>query len=517
MSRSLIKQFLKEDHAAIGPLYAIGISVIVVMTAIGFDYGRLMALDTELQNAADQAALAAATQLDGGDDAMTRARNAATNAFATAGSAFTNQARFANDGQGRPITSLTFEFFDDYANDTPGTLLTNDADGADAKVVQVTVNARRVFYALTPLVGAISSGDVIGKAMAGQQSATCNVAPMFFCVPQDGTGININEFPRPQDIGRQIRLHVRNSNAETVTPGNFGFLDQPFGEPNEKNRRLGLNTALAGCFEDSADETTTPGHRTPQGNALNSRLDLYASPIQPNSCDADGDFCPSQNTTKNWVARISRRGQNATAVCPATPPSNATWVNVASITDSITTVSNPGYPDDSAFTGILGNGNWSAANWIASNHPNRTIADVPDADGNGSISRYETYLWQLSDPSNLLQPKLVGRTAASGNGANRQFQIYCAYPQPVQAAGLPASDDQKDRRILTAAAVACTNGYPNGAKPIRALRWVDLFITKPMNTASETEFFTEVIGPATRADGGTGFQYFGRKKAVLIR
>lgn len=514
MSRSLISQFVTEDHAAIGPLYAIGISVLVVMSAIGFDYGRLMALDSELQNAADQAALAAATQLDGGDDAMTRARDSATNAFASAGSTFTNQTRFANDRLGRPITDLTFEFYADYLDDSPVTLLTNDADGADAKVVQVTVNARRVFYALTPLVGAISSGDVIGKAMAGQQSATCNVAPMFFCVPQDGTGANVLDFPRPEDVGRQIRLHVRNSNAETVTPGNFGFLDQPFGANNEKNRRLGLNTALAGCFEDSADETTDPGHRTPQGKALNSRLDLFESPIQPNNCDADGDFCPSENTTKNWVIRV-QRNRNASATCPATPPNNSTWINVSTITDAISPISNPGFPDDSAFTGILGNGNWTAANWISSRYSgSKTIADVPDVNGDGNISRYETYLWQLSDSTNLLQPKVVGQTSPDRNG---RFNVYCAYPKPVQAAGLPANDDQKDRRILTAAAVACTDGYPNGSKPIRALRWVDLFITKPMNTASDTEFYTEVIGPATRADGGTGFQYFGRKKAVLIR
>lgn len=510
MHRSIISRFISDDAAAIGSLYALAIPVLVVMGAIGFDYGRLMALDTELQNAADQAALAAATQLDGGDDAMIRARDAANNTLANSSSQFVNETRFANDGVGRPITSLGFEFFDGYANDTLGNPVTNDDDGADAQVVQVTVNARRVFYALTPLVGAFNSGDVIGRALAGQESATCNVAPMFFCVPQSG-GNNITDFPRAEDIGRQLRLHVRNSNAETITPGNFGFLDQPFGDANEKNRRLGLNTALAGCFDDSADETTDPGHRTPQGKALNSRMDLFDSPIQPNSCDADGDFCPSMNTTKNWVARLRPTGNGNT--CPATPPNNATWVDASTITDSVIPVTNPGYPDDSAFSGILGNGTWSSSTYFANNHPTDSVGDVPDVDGNGSISRYETYLWELSDPSALLRPRLVGRT--TGNGNNRF--LYCSYPQPVQAAGLPSSDEQKDRRVLTVAAVACTDGYPNGAKPVRPLRWVDLFITKPMATASDTEFYTEVIGPAKRADGGTGFQYFGRKKAVLIR
>ena len=74
MRRSFLNRFTTDQRGAIGPLYAVGILAFVAISAVGFDAGRLWALDTELQNAADQAALAAATQLDGGDDAITRAR-----------------------------------------------------------------------------------------------------------------------------------------------------------------------------------------------------------------------------------------------------------------------------------------------------------------------------------------------------------------------------------------------------------------------------------------------------------
>ncbi len=198
MRRSFLSRFVQDQSAAIAPLYAIGFTAFVSLSAIGFDYGRLMALDTELQNASDQAALAAATQLDGGDDAMTRARDAANSAFADATKATNNETRFANDGQGRPITGLTYRFFDGYEDDAMGNELTNDSEGADAAVVEVTVNARQVFYALTPLVGAINSGDVIGRALAGLQSATCNVPPMMFCIP---AGERRGE-PRLPDRGR---------------------------------------------------------------------------------------------------------------------------------------------------------------------------------------------------------------------------------------------------------------------------------------------------------------------------
>lgn len=520
MSRSLIKQFLKEDHAAIGPLYAIGISVIVVMTAIGFDYGRLMALDTELQNAADQAALAAATQLDGGDDAMTRARNAATNAFASAGSAFTNQARFANDGQGRPITSLTFEFFDDYANDTPGTLLTNDADGADAKVVQVTVNARRVFYALTPLVGALNSGNVIGKAMAGLQSATCNVPPMMFCVPNDASGSAITSFPTEADIGKGLRLHMNANQADPWAPGNFGFLNIDYDSQGNPNRRLGLNNSASGCINDVVESET--GVRDSESTALNTRFDIY-----PNggniTCDpSSGNFCPAENTRKSFTfTEVKAIRVRRTDPVPATPAcgtfdSRTGWdPNAAAI----------GMGEDNCFVSgtctVFGNAaasastpNWNASAYMAAHHGTTELATAAP---NGT--RYEVYQWELTDPANNLAARRLSSTSTfRDQGVNRTYTFtnVCEYGRPTVGTGIAASDTQKDRRILTVAAVDCTG--LNGRDEVKILRWVDLFLVKPANqTGSQKEFFTEIIGPARQPNGDSGFQYFGRKKAVLIR
>src|SRR5262245_10101024 len=83
---------------AIAPLYPIALPALIVTAGVGWDYSRLMAMDSELQNAADQAALAAATQLDGGDDAITRATAAAQDYLADADSDWVNETRMANDG-----------------------------------------------------------------------------------------------------------------------------------------------------------------------------------------------------------------------------------------------------------------------------------------------------------------------------------------------------------------------------------------------------------------------------------
>ena len=73
MPRRSVSEFWHDEGAAIAPLYAMALLGLITAAGVGMDYGRMMAMDSELQNAADQAALAAATQLDGGDDAMTRA------------------------------------------------------------------------------------------------------------------------------------------------------------------------------------------------------------------------------------------------------------------------------------------------------------------------------------------------------------------------------------------------------------------------------------------------------------
>ena len=72
------------------------------------------------------------------------------------------------------------------------------------------------------------------------------------------------------------------------------------------------------------------------------------------------------------------------------------------------------------------------------------------------------------------------------------------------------------RRVITVASVDCTG--QSGRFPITTIRWVDLFLLGPVTgSAGSGELRAEVVGPARRADGGTGFQNFGRNKPVLLR
>lgn len=547
MRRSLLNRFVSNENAAIGPLYALGISVFVVMSAVGFDYGRLMALDTELQNAADQAALAAATQLDGSASAMANARNAANSRFATAGSAYVNETRFANDkrytlaNDTRPIVSLSYRFYDAYNSNTdvPGNLLTNDTQSSGARVVEVTVNARRVFYAMTPLVGLVSSGDVIGKAMAGIQNATCNAPPMMFCLPKDSSNNVITSFPTAADIGRGMKLHFKTqgnangsgtntSDTDVWAPGNFGFLDIDYGiNGNDKVRTLGLNAGFLGCAGEVIK--SDPGYRDPQGDALNSRFDYYSGSVNSNACSSNsttGDFCPASSTRKDFTVTETKTIETRVSdPVPAAPQCGD--YDTRSAYEPNTAAKN--FKQDNCFSAstnactVIGDGVWDRTDYLSAHHPSATAADFGKSTMD-QVTRYDVYLWELADPANRLRPERIStdyRFEDSGGVGNPKrdhiFTNVCSYPTPIiKPPGLSPSATQKDRRLLTVAAVDCTG--LNGSAPVRILRWVDMFLVEPSNTSSnDKNFFVEIVGSAKQANGGTGFQFFGRQKAVLFR
>ena len=105
-------------------------------------------MDTELQNAADQSALAAATQLDGVTGAQARAISAAKNLI-------TNRSRMSIDTVN--TTAVTIQdanvvFYSVY-NDTTKTVAAGDAD---SNYVKLTVDSRTANYAFTPIVAAFA-------------------------------------------------------------------------------------------------------------------------------------------------------------------------------------------------------------------------------------------------------------------------------------------------------------------------------------------------------------------------
>ncbi len=507
MRKSLIERFLKDEGAAIAPMYAVALLGLIGIAGVGWDYGRLMAMDSELQNAADQAALAAATQLDGRDGAMVRARAAANDYLANANSQWVNETRMANDGDGRAISSLSFRFFESYdsATDTFGTEVTDDANAADANVVAVTVDGREAFYALTPLVGAISSGDIEASAVAGLQSAACNVPPLMFCAPQGN-----NNFPTAADIGIGLDLRERNNQTDFFAPGNFDLLQIDYDgvAPNEQNRTLGLNSDLLGCS--GAELVTRPGNRDTETEAFNTRFDLYQNPL---ACRSGGDFCPAEVTRSNLVRVVRINGNNPNATCQNT--SGGDMVPIEDL-DPALGIEEQGLPLDSCqLSGgcaSFGDGNWNVNAYMTNVHGGAALPSSADLNSDGSFSRYEVYQWERADPARRQVQELARVQTSQPN----RTTLYCSAPEPTIGAPVVPSSTQKDRRVLTVASVDCTN--VQGRVPISVIKFVDLFMLQPAaSNGSDTQIRAEIVGPAQLAGGGSGFQFFGRNKPVLLQ
>ena len=514
--RNLLADFLTERSGAVAPMYALALFGLITVAGVGWDYSRLMTMDSELQNAADQAALAAATQLDGLDGAMPRARAAAKDYFATAGSQWVNRTKLSNDGDGDEIVDLAFTFYAgwDHVTDTPGAVISNDSNSRNAKYVRVLVGGREAFYALTAIGGTLSSGDIFADAVATLETAVCKAPKMFICAPS-------RDFPTPADTGRSFILRQLPNATDAMAPGNFGFLD-PGGTTRSNNvsgnpnRELGRNTELSGCISSTGIESE-PGFVATETNALNTRFDIYNPPGMPGCNSATGDFCPAQNTVTQWVYKISLSPSQtaASASCPASPPNNASRMKLADAIAEMGTATNskPGYQRDECLLNgscnTVGNGDWSAQSYMNANHGGTNATDI----SNGT--RYGVYKWELANAATRLPVRKVGYTPRSS--PSERGTLYCSYPKPVNEPPFVPTSSQKDRRILTVASVDCTN--LNGREQLDILRWADLFLTDASASTGPNagEINTEIVGPAQRPGGGYAFQYYGRKKPVLVR
>lgn len=507
MRKSAFTRFVQDQSAAVSSMYAVALFGLIAIAGVGWDYSRMMAMDSELQNAADQAALAAATQLDGREGAMERARDAANNFLASSDSTWVNETRMANDGDGRAITALTFRFFDGYnsADDTFGTEITDDTNAEDAKVVSVTVNGREAFFALTAVVGAISSGDINANAVAGLESAACNVPPLMFCAPAGS-----NNFPTDADIGIGLDLRERNNQTDLFAPGNFDLLqiDYENVDPNEQNRTLGLNSDFLGCT--GSEIITRPGNRDTETEAFNTRFDQYQNPL---ACRSGGDFCPAQVVRSNLVRKVTINGNGQNATCANT--NGGDYVSINDLPEALNVDEQALPRDNCQITGgcaSFGDGNWDVNGYMNAVHAGMSLPATVDLNGDGSFSRYEVYQWERADPS-LRQVRELAREVST---QPPRTTLYCSVPNPINGTPVVASDTQKDRRVVTVASVDCTN--VQGRVPISTIKFVDLFVLQPAaSNGSDTQLFAEVIGPAKLADGRSGFQSFGRKKAVLLR
>ena len=531
------RQLALNESAAIAPLYAIGIFTLVGIAGVGFDYARMMSLQSELQNAADQAALAGASQLDGQSGACARAA-LAVREFTT------NNTRVSNDGGGAgtdfgtttttcdPTANIVF-----YADKGKTTVVTGTNDAA-ARYIEVFVSPRSVTFSLTPLVDMFSSGNMTGVALAGLGSAICKVPPVMMCNPAESTD---PDFTISNYVGKGIRL-VANVNGKngagedpdeepgSYGPGVFGYLETDAGNGAINTAKtLGRPTPPGDCVAiDGAD--VKPGQQVSVLDALNVRFGIYANGLNQ-VCDNDLGQCPpSANGTIDLVRVVAPGGSGGScAIGPGGFEPGPRPYRPTSSTASIdpTNIQPMGYPRDKCHAVSLagsctgngnariGNGDWDRAAYYATNALGTMPSswsnyDYPELTGRTTPTRYQQYRWEYDNRST---GKMNRRTFTHTypQGGTTKTDTYEKPGAPFcQAPGI-APTAKPDRRILSVAVINC-NAESVGASTTDAeiKKFVDVFLVEPTARRTDgsgtrytnnSDVYVEVVG-ATRVGGG---------------
>lgn len=534
--RECASRLIADRGGAVAATVALSLFALIAIGGVAFDYARMASLDTELQNAADQAALAGVSQLDGLPGACLRAATAAR-------AMITNRTLMANDGGTTTIAIAnetacdaigSVRFYQDIAKTLAAT------SDSDAKFFEVQVNPRAAFYALTPIVAAFTSGPLNATAFAGLGSAICKSPPVMICNPQEtgtNTGFNIASF-----IGKGIKNVSVGNGGGTWVPGNFGYLDTNGGSNGAPGLReaLGWNTAPGDCVAATGVDTKT-GASVSVTDALNTRFDIYDGDV---SCPTGGTCPASINSVKDLIRGANANGNNSckmhnqgwglgtTYYGSGTMPSSAT----AAMVDTVIPAS-MGHPRDmchavdpaatGACLGPVGTGLWDRdayfrVNYVRSDGTRWTSAEWQTNTGLGATpTRYQVYDWEIThigqpiDGVTILEPNPVG---AIGNTPVSHGQPVCSAAQgflPITPGAI-----SPDRRKLSVAVINCLqHGVSGNSTGVPVKDWLDVFLVEPSLNRDRThsgDIYIEVIGRTNNATDEGAVQLVKKSVPYLI-
>ncbi|MCB2126215.1 MAG: hypothetical protein H6897_15115 [Rhodobacteraceae bacterium] len=468
-----LRTFGRDEAGTILVFWAMALVMLLGMVALSFDIGRLAATQSELQSYADHVALAAAGELDGRSDAITRATAAAAN-FVTDSQTFGSGSRALGGG-----ADYAIGFYDSLpASDTgslaPGqTTVPEDAIYASVIVNQQTVNFSfgSVLSVLTG--GAMATPATSASAVAGFTQYACDITPMMFCIP--GPSFDASN---PATVGDMIRLRSGGQGA-AWGPGNFGFLEPSTlaldstgncagvgGTGPTLRCVLGAVGSITQCFAQRG-VNTEPGQKVGITNdALNTRFDMWSGAMKNEKNNPI--YAPAANVIKGLEPKSG-------GAC--------NWNNPQATPDT------KAVPRDDCFPGCApyGDGNWSAGRMAY------VTANYGGTDPHpGAGTRYEYYLAEIA---------AAGGTTSSTpilNGLSETGRPMCS----------PHQDPDPERRVIIAAGIDCTaNPIAGRATAVPVHQFVKMFITEPVVDNGSTnglDIYAEIIGSAGGNTGSGG-------------
>lgn len=526
------RTFLGNESGAVAATYALALIPLIAMAGVGMDYGRVMGMDSELQNGADQAALAAATQLDGKTGACQRASEAAVGMLQ-------NLVVLASDDDfitvtAEPTCDATghIRFWQDKAKTNAATT------DANANYVEVFVDGRVVDYALLPITGLLTSDTIEGVAFAGLGSALCKVPPVMMCNPNEASD---PDFTIANYVGKGIRL-VANVNGQngagedpdepvgSYGPGVFGYLETNAGNGAIATARtLGRTAPPGDCVQiDGAD--VKPGQQVSVLDALNVRYGIFENGLN-NVCDQGNASCPPSDNGRIDLVKRGGNGGSCRIHTSGFQVGDAPYRPTSPVNDIDPTGIQPmGYPRDKCHAVSLagacsgngnariGNGDWDRAAYYATNGYGSMPTTwsnygYPELTGRSTPTRYQQYRYEYDNRATMLQSQNVA------GGYVQQGTPLCTPPSGVAPGSTP------DRRVLSIAVINCTaEGVGSNTTDAEIEKFVDVFLVEPtarrtfngVKYTNNSDVYVEVIGATTTGGGANQGQQIRKDVPYLI-
>lgn len=303
---NMLKQHMtnaRSQRGAVAIIVGICIVVLVGMIGLVVDMGHLFVFKTELQNAADSCALAAAKELDGGSDALTRAQSA--------GITVGQQNKADLQGAALSISPANIKFSATLSPNSNYLTLAAGANPATAKYAMCTLNRTGIpmwFMQVMGLGDQIVAAEAVATLSPSQ--TTCAI-PIGVC--KQGSGANFGLVTGKWYSGK--------FSAGSGGTGSYDWIDftPPGGGASE------LKDLLAGAGQCNLPPVGTPvgeqGQVTGLTDAWNSRFGVYKNGGPYNATTAAPDFTGLAYTTATWPHADPATPQNAYS---GTPDSGST-------------------------------------------------------------------------------------------------------------------------------------------------------------------------------------------------